>query len=91
MGFRNIQVKTGSGEWGWSQKVPFDAIIVTAGIKDSVPKDLFDQLKIGGVLVAPIGKENDKVMTKFTKEVGGRIKKEEFGIFHFVPFVEKKN
>lgn len=89
LSFRNLQVKAGRGERGWKEKAPFDAILVTAGIEGQVPRVLFSQLKPGGVLVAPVGKGYDKVMTKFIKEKGGRIRKEKHGIFHFVPFVEK--
>ncbi len=87
--FKNVQVKAGTGEKGWPEKGPFDAILVTAGIEGEVPKVLFEQLKDGGILVAPVGGGNDKVMTKFTKGKDGEIKKEEHGIFQFVPFIEE--
>lgn len=87
--FKNVQVKAGTGEKGWSEKGPFDAILVTAGIEGKVPKVLFEQLKDDGILVAPVGGVNDKMMTKFTKKRDGKIKKEEHGIFQFVPFVEE--
>lgn len=91
LGFKNVYVKVGSGQWGWEEKAPFDAIIVTAGIKNKVPKSLFEQLKLKGVLVAPIGGGGSQIMTRFTKERGEKIKKEEFGVFHFVPFIEEKD
>ena len=94
LGYKNVYVKTGSGEWGWREKAPFDAIIVTAGISSDVPQALFDQLKAGGVLVAPIGRGADKVMTRFikTKKQGKeKMKKEKFEVFHFVPFIEDKD
>ena len=87
LGFKNVLVKVGQGEEGWKDKAPFDSILVTAGIFGEVPTELFDQLKVGGVLVAPVGVGPDKKMVKFTKSKN-RIKKEEHGIFHFVPFVE---
>ena len=91
LGFNNVHVRVASGERGWKLHLPYDAIIVTAGIKDKVPEALFNQLKEGGVLVAPIGSDEDMVMTRFTKKRNGKFKKEEFGIFHFVPFVEEKD
>jgi protein-L-isoaspartate(D-aspartate) O-methyltransferase len=97
----NVSVKVGTGEAGWNEHAPFDAIMVTAGM-ESVPEKLFDQLNVGGVLVAPVGKGMDKQMTRITKTEGIkysdlknptsprlRVAREEFGIFHFVPFVEK--
>lgn len=66
LGYKNVFVRTGSGGGGWHEKSPFDAIIVTAGMRE-VPEELFDQLKVGGIIVAPVGKGYDKAMTKFTK------------------------
>jgi protein-L-isoaspartate(D-aspartate) O-methyltransferase len=66
LGYKDVFVKTGSGEWGWSENAPFDVIMITAGV-EKVPNELFKQLKVGGVLVAPVGKGSDKVMTRYTK------------------------
>jgi protein-L-isoaspartate(D-aspartate) O-methyltransferase len=91
--YKNLFVKSGSGEWGWKEKAPYDAIMVTAGVEE-VPKELFKQLKIGGVLVAPVGKGRDKTMVRYTKLKKLRneeFKKEEFGTFHFVPFIGCNN
>ncbi len=90
LAYQNIEVRVGTGELGWKEKAPFNAILVTAGM-EWIPEELFAELKDGGVLVAPVGRGPDKVMTKYTKvKKRGKeeIKKEEFGIFHFVPFVE---
>jgi len=94
LGYNNVFAKTGSGEFGWKEKAPFDAILITAGIEGEVPEVLFKQLKEGGVLVAPIGRGYDKVMMKYIKLKNSRTPKlqtEKHGIFHFVPFVHKKN
>lgn len=89
LGYRNIEVRQRSGEWGWKEKSPFDAILVTAGM-EWVPEELFRELKNGGVLVAPVGVGTDKVMIKYIKK-GKKISKKEYGIFHFVPFVEERD
>jgi protein-L-isoaspartate(D-aspartate) O-methyltransferase len=86
LGYKNVFVKEGDGGKGWPAKAPFDAIMITASIK-KIPKTLFNQLKENGVLIAPIGGGFDSIMTRFTKKKG-RIKKEEFGIFSFVPFIK---
>jgi protein-L-isoaspartate(D-aspartate) O-methyltransferase len=94
LGYKNVFVKSGSGEFGWKEKAPFDAILITAGVESEVPKTLFEQLKVGGVLLAPVGRGYDKVMTKFNKmrkHGKEKIKKARYGIFHFVPFVEEKD
>lgn len=87
LGYTNIEVKAGQGEEGWPDEAPFDAILIAAGV-DNVPKTLFDQLKDGGILVAPVGTGTDKKMTKFIKKKG-KISQRQYGIFHFVPFVEE--
>ncbi len=88
LAFKNVEVKTGTGEKGWPEKAPFDAILVTAGIEGEVPEILFKQLKTGGILIAPIG-DHDKMMTKFIKKEDDKIVKEKHGIFHFVPFIRE--
>ncbi len=86
LGFKNVSIKEGSGEWGWKEKSPFDAIIITAGLGQSVPNALFEQLTEDGVLVAPVGMGKNKTMTRFLKS-NGKISQEKFGTFRFVPFV----
>ena len=49
-----IHVLYGDGYRGWPKAAPFDAIIVTAA-PERVPQPLIDQLKVGGVLVIPVG------------------------------------
>jgi protein-L-isoaspartate(D-aspartate) O-methyltransferase len=53
-GYPEVHVRHADGYWGWPEEAPFDAIIVTAA-PDHVPQPLLEQLKIGGVLVIPIG------------------------------------
>jgi len=89
LGYGNVHVKQGRGEVGWPKEAPFDAIMVTAGLEKKVPEALLAQLKIDGVLLAPIGTGDKKLMTKYIKKENGAIKKEEHGIFYFVPFVMK--
>lgn len=89
LGYKNIFLKKGNGEYGWQEASPFDAILITAGIEKRIPQRLKDQLKVGGRLVAPVGEGEDKKMVRLTKLKSGEFRKEEFGIFHFVPFVRK--
>lgn len=85
LGYKNVWVREGSGEEGWPEKAPFDAILVTAGMQ-WIPEELFRELKDGGVLVVPIGSGDDKTMTKYIKK-GGKLIKKEYGSFRFVPFI----
>ncbi|MEM7259355.1 MAG: hypothetical protein AAF404_18410 [Pseudomonadota bacterium] len=51
---RNVKSRYGDGFDGWSDKAPFDAVIVTAAM-ESVPDSLLSQVKDGGVLIGPVG------------------------------------
>jgi protein-L-isoaspartate(D-aspartate) O-methyltransferase len=54
LGYDNVQVRIGDGYYGWPEEAPFDAIIVTAAASH-VPPPLIRQLKVGGVMVIPVG------------------------------------
>lgn len=50
----NIRCRHDDGRLGWPEEAPFDAILVTAA-GERVEPALLAQLRIGGVLVAPVG------------------------------------
>ena len=54
MEYKNIEVKSGDGYRGWPEHAPYDGIIVTAA-PEHIPKPLIEQLKIGGIMVLPVG------------------------------------
>ncbi|AEL24408.1 protein-L-isoaspartate(D-aspartate) O-methyltransferase [Cyclobacterium marinum] len=74
----------GDGSLGLPNQAPFDKIIVTAGAP-VVPKTLLLQLKIGGILVIPVGDRKKQQMLKLTKQTNKQILKESFDNFSFVP------
>jgi len=65
LGYRNVHVRIGDGYDGWPERGPFDAVVLTAA-PGRVPKPLLDQLRVGGRLVAPVGRgvQNLVVITK---------------------------
>lgn len=76
----------GDGSQGIPDKAPFDKILVTAGAP-IVPKSLLKQLKIGGILVIPVGDRNTQKMLRLTKITSTKIEQEEFENFAFVPLL----
>jgi protein-L-isoaspartate(D-aspartate) O-methyltransferase len=50
----NVVTRHGDGLKGWPEQTPFDRIILTAAVPE-VPPILIEQLKPGGILVAPVG------------------------------------
>lgn len=54
LGFRNVTIKVGDGSLGWSERAPFDAILVSAATAE-VPPALFEQLNEGGRMIVPVG------------------------------------
>jgi len=78
----NAEVIHSDGSLGYKEKAPFDRIIVTAAAP-SVPKPLLRQLKKGGILVIPVGVDAQEMMK--IKKLNGKLKKENLGMFRFVP------
>ena len=79
----------GDGFNGMQDHSPFDGIIVTAG-SPVIPKKLVMQLKVGGRLIIPVGKDV-QVMTKIIRISENELKKETYGNFRFVPMLKNKN
>ena len=79
----------GDGYKGLPEQAPFDKIIVTAGAP-FVPKSLLSQLKVGGMLLIPVG-DTTQIMTLFIRKSAKEFEKQELGDFAFVPMLEKKN
>ena len=88
MGYENVVYKTGDGTRGWVQHAPYDKIIVTAGAP-SMPKDLMEQLAIGGRMVIPTGDRSSQVLEVYEKTEKG-FEKSSAGYVVFVPLIGEK-
>lgn len=88
MGYR-ARFILGDGSKGLPLHAPFDKIIVTAGAP-SVPETLIAQLKIGGILVIPVGDEKSQKMFTLLKTAEDKVETFELDTFRFVPLVGDK-
>lgn len=66
--YKAIKSKNADGYYGWEEAAPFDKIVVTCGI-DHIPPPLLQQLKPGGMMVAPIGPPGAQHILKIDKIV----------------------
>jgi len=76
----------GDGYLGLPTYGPFDKIIVTAGAA-LVPEPLKQQLKIGGILVIPVGNNKLQTMKIITRICENEYTEEDKGGFVFVPLL----
>ncbi|QIE44551.1 protein-L-isoaspartate(D-aspartate) O-methyltransferase [Pseudohalocynthiibacter aestuariivivens] len=83
----NITALTADGSFGLPDQAPFDRIIVTAAAEDP-PGPLLAQLKIGGIMVVPVG-QSDAVQSliRVTRSADG-FDYDELRPVRFVPLVE---
>ena len=66
----NISFRLGDGSKGWPEAAPFDRIILTCGC-DQIPDILLQQLKIGGIMVAPEGHGKSQQLVVVTRHETG--------------------
>jgi len=83
----SIASRHGDGYNGWADFAPFDRILITCGATE-IPQNLLKQLKINGILVAPIGEEQQQVMTKTIRLSETEFETTTHGSFIFVPMVK---
>lgn len=76
----------GDGYNGIPEFAPYDRILITAAIEE-IPQTLIDQLKVGGKLVAPVGKTGSQQMVLMVKTDTNTTEKYNFGNFSFVPML----
>ena len=85
IGYR-IRMFHGDGYVGLPKYAPFDKIIVTASAEE-IPQELIQQLKIGGIMVIPVG----NTMFKVTKLTATTTEKIEVDNCAFVPMLRGIN
>ncbi len=83
-----VTIIHGDGSQGYSEKAPYDRVLVTAAAPD-VPKPLVDQLKTGGVLVIPVGGLYFYQTLFRIRKMDDNVVKENLGGVAFVPLTGK--
>lgn len=82
--YRNVFFKVGRGQDGWPEFAPYDRIILTAAPAE-FPAPLFDQLAEGGIAVAPVGTDSQRLV-RYEKRQGRIHGQDMIGVI-FVPLV----
>jgi protein-L-isoaspartate(D-aspartate) O-methyltransferase len=85
LNYKNITVKTGDGYYGWKDKSPFDAIVVTAAA-EHIPPPLIEQLKEGGRMIIPVGSPFMVQQLMLVEKKGGKTRTSSMMPVRFVPF-----
>ena len=87
LGYRNVYVLHGDGTKGWPEHAPYDGIIVAAG-GPSVPESLKEQLKVGGRLIMPVGRDPKiQELVRITRISKNEYKREDLADVRFVPLI----
>jgi protein-L-isoaspartate(D-aspartate) O-methyltransferase len=83
--YTNVLYKIGDGTFGWDERAPFDAIMVTAA-PDKIPHSLEEQLKIGGRMIIPVGTAIQELV--FVTRGKKKFKRQKLLPVRFVPLVQ---
>lgn len=85
---RRIRTYLRDGTKGLPEMAPFDRILATAGAA-AVPPALREQLKVGGIMIIPVGQEGkEQTLLKIRRVSDTEWTEEELGGCQFVPFLE---
>lgn len=89
---RNITTLYGDGMKGWPKihgidQAPFDRIIVTAAAREKPPAELIDQLKVGGIMIAPVGIAGEQMLKRYKKEADDTYSIQDIMPVRFVPLL----
>ena len=90
--FRKLQLNNitsvwGDGSQGVVEQQPFDKIIVTAAAEDP-PPTLLNQLKVGGIMVIPVGQSDEIQKLIRVERTEKNFKYEDLYDVRFVPLLE---
>jgi len=87
--YPTIRFFYGDGYEGLPTFAPFDKVLVTAAAPQ-IPEKLLKQMKIGGMMVIPVGAQEVQRMLRITKKGEDEYEQETFDNFSFVPMLAGK-
>jgi len=83
----NIFAKHSDGSWGWPQKGPYQAIMVTAA-PEHVPESLLEQLSVGGRMVIPVGTVSGAQKLNLITRTASGYEQQTLNAVRFVPLLD---
>ncbi|MGZ3358426.1 MAG: protein-L-isoaspartate(D-aspartate) O-methyltransferase [Xanthobacteraceae bacterium] len=87
LGYHNVHVRHADGTKGWPEHAPYDGIVVAAG-GPAIPESLKEQLKIGGRLIIPIGRDpRVQELVRVTRIGENKYNREDLADVRFVPLI----
>jgi protein-L-isoaspartate(D-aspartate) O-methyltransferase len=86
LGLTNVVTRVGDGSVGWPEQAPFDRIILTASAPQR-PDAILEQLKEGGIAIAPVDRPGRQVLVRYTR-TDGETHEQELMDVRFVPLVK---
>ncbi len=90
LGYGNVTTRLGDGYFGWPERAPFDAIIVTAAATH-VPPPLVAQLRPGGRMVIPVGGHfTTQWLLLIEKNTDGEVSTRQIAPVSFVPLTGER-
>lgn len=89
---RNITAIAADGMKGWPtmngiDQAPFDKIIVTAAARSKPPEALLNQLKVGGMMIVPVGESGAQMLKLYKKESEEAYAVRDIASVRFVPLL----
>lgn len=84
----NVTIYETDGSNGIDEHAPYDKIIITAACK-KFPQELLNQLKPEGLIIGPVGEQNQQEMVRGTKTKDGKLQLDFLGQYLFTPMYGK--
>jgi len=81
-GYGGVSVRAGDGREGWPEHAPYDRAYLTCAAP-SFPPAVVEQVRPGGILLAPIG-DGTQVLVRARKRADGSLDRERHGHVRFV-------